>query len=116
LRTVAEATEDVAITRLDRLPDAVRRALEAAAVRVLEFPAEDSASPALALAAARLEVQKVRAVLERRLAEQRLRALAAAEWLVVDGVLSDSAALSDHPRALGVVKSHGARYFECAEL
>ena len=116
LRTVAEATEDVAITRLDRLPDAVRRALEAAAVRVLEFPAEDSASPALALAAARLEVQKVRAVLERRLAEQRLRALAAAEWLVVDGVLSDSAALSDHPRALGVVKSHGARYFEGAEL
>ena len=47
---VAEATEDVAITRLDRLPDGIRRALEAAAVRVLEFPAEDSGSPALALA------------------------------------------------------------------
>src|SRR5207237_905935 len=46
----------------------------------------------------------------------RLRALAADEWLVVDGVLSDSAALSEHPRALGVVKSHGAHYFEGTEL
>jgi hypothetical protein len=34
----------------------------------------------------------------------------------VDGVLSDSAILSAHPRTLGVVKSHGAQYFEGAEL
>jgi hypothetical protein len=116
LRTVAEATEEVAITRLDRLPASVRRALEAAGVPVLEFPAEDAGQPARALAAARVEVQKARAALERRLAERRLRALAADEWLVVDGVLSDSALLSEHPRALGVVKSHGAQYFEGAEL
>jgi len=38
------------------------------------------------------------------------------EWLVVDGVISDSPALSAHPRTLGVVKSHGAQYFEGAEL
>jgi len=116
LRTVAEATEEVAITRLDRLPAGVRRALEAAAVRVLEFPADDAGQPARALAAARIEVQKTRTALERRLAEQRLPALAADEWLVLDGVLSDSTALSEHPRALGVVKSHGAQYFEGAEL
>lgn len=116
LRTVAEATEAVAITRLDRLPAPVRQALEAADGRVLEFPAEDSGPPARALGAARIEVQKVRAALERRLAERRLPALAADEWLVVDGVLTDSAALSEHPRALGVVKSHGAHYFEGAEL
>src|SRR5207248_2693689 len=36
--------------------------------------------------------------------------------LVVDGVLSDSAALSAHRRAIGVIKSHGAQYFEGAEL
>jgi len=35
---------------------------------------------------------------------------------VVDGVLSDSAALSAHRRAIGVIKSHGAQYFEGAEL
>jgi len=116
LRTVAEATDEVAITRLDQLPARVRRVLEAAGVRVLEIPADDAGPPARTLAAARVEVQKVRAALERRLAERRLRALAADEWLVVDGVLSDSAALSEHPRALGVVKSHGAQYFEGAEL
>src|SRR5439155_12233385 len=60
LRTVAEATEAVAITRLDSLPAPVRRALEAADVRVLEFPAEDSGPPARALAGERLEVKKVR--------------------------------------------------------
>jgi len=61
-------------------------------------------------------VQKARAALERRLAERRLEALGSDEWLVVDGVLSDSAALSAHPRALGVVKSHGAQYFAGPEL
>jgi hypothetical protein len=116
LRTVAEATQELAITRLDRLPVRVRRALETAGVPVLEFPAEDAGQPARALAAARVEVQKARAALERRLAEGRLHLLAADEWLVVDGVLSDSPALSEHPRALGVVKSHGAQYFEGAEL
>src|SRR5205807_2462715 len=104
LHTVAEATEEVAITRLDSLPAPVRRALEAADVRVLEFPAEHSGPPARALAAARLEVQKVRATLERRLAERRLRALAPDAWLLVDGVLSASPALPEPPRpALGSI-------------
>src|SRR5437899_4216187 len=85
LRTVAEATEEVAITRLDRLPAGVRRALEAAGVRVLEFPAEDSGPPARALAAARVEAQKARTALERRLGEGRLHGLGADEWLVLDG-------------------------------
>ena len=116
LHTVAAAAEEVAITRLDRLPGGVRQALESAGVRVLEFPLEDAGPPARALVAARLEVQKLRAVLERRLAERRLGALAPDEWLVVDGVLSESAALSEHPRALGIVKSHGAHYFEGADL
>src|SRR2546430_7580749 len=69
-----------------------------------------------ALPAARAEVQGVRAALERGWGEQRLTALGADEWLVVDGVLSDSPALSAHPRALGVVKSHGAEYFAGPEL
>ena len=115
-RTVAENADELAITRLDRLPDAVRGALAGTGVRVVEIPADDAGQPARALPAARLEVQKARAALERRLAERRLARLGSDEWLVVDGVLSDSPALSAHPRAVGVVKSHGAEYFEGPEL
>lgn len=115
-RTVAEETEELAVTRLDLLPDAVRRALEERRVRVVEIPGEDAGQPARALPAARVEVQKARAALERRVGERGLDALGADEWLVVDGVISDSPTLSAHPRALGVVKSHGAQYFEGAEL
>jgi len=115
-RTVVEDAHDLAITRLDRLPAAVRGALEGTGVRVVEISADDAGQPARALPAARIEVQKARAALERRLAERRLTGLGADEWLVVDGVLSDSAALSAHRHALGVVKSHGAEYFAGAEL
>jgi len=115
-RTVAEDADELAITRLDRLSAAVRGALEGTGVHVVEISADDAGQPARALPAARIEVQKARAALERRLAERRLEALGSDEWLVVDGVLSDSAALSAHPRALGVVKSHGAQYFAGPEL
>src|SRR5207249_4151972 len=92
--TIAEDTDELAITRLDHLPAAVRAALEGTGVRVVEISADDAGQPARALPAARAEVQRVRAALERRLGEQRLTALGADEWLVVDGVLSDSPALS----------------------
>src|SRR5256885_2622368 len=50
LRTVAEATEEVAITRLDRLPAGRRRAPAAPHVRGLRLPARDARAPARALA------------------------------------------------------------------
>jgi hypothetical protein len=115
-RTIAENADELAVTRLDRLPAAVRGALERTGVHVVEISADDAGQPARALPAVRIEVQKARAALERRLAEQRVSGLGSDEWLVVDGVLSDSPALSAHPRALGVVKSHGAEYFAGAEL
>ena len=115
-RTVAEAAEELAITRLDRLPDVVRRALEGTGVRVVEIAASDAGQPARAVPAARVAMQAARAALERRVAEGYVATMSAAEWLVVDGVLSDSPALSMHQRTLGVVKSHGAQYFEGTEL
>jgi hypothetical protein len=115
-RTAVEDAEELAITRLDRLPEPVRRALEGTRVRVVEIAADDAGQPARALTAARVELQKARTTLERRLAERRLEALGSDDWLVVDGVLSDSPTLSAHPRALGVVKSHGAEYFQGPEL
>ena len=49
--------------------------------------------------------------LERAVAEGIAASLDATEWLVIDGLLSESAVLAEHPRALGVIKSHGAQYF-----
>ncbi|HKW39794.1 MAG TPA: hypothetical protein VJN39_00970 [Gemmatimonadales bacterium] len=115
-RTAVEAAEEFAIARLDHLTAAARAALLETRVRVVELAPEDAGQPARALPAARIEVQKARAAVERRLAERYLETLGVGDWLVVDGVLSDSAALSAHPRALGVVKSHGAQYFAGAEL
>src|SRR5207247_5143725 len=85
-------------------------------VDVLGLAEEDVGQPSRAIQAARRELERARLAQERALAEQCLAALGPNEWLVVDGVLSDSAALSAHPRALGVIKSHGAQYFEGAEL
>src|SRR5207245_605290 len=82
------------ITRLELLPDTVRGALERGGVRVVEIPAEDAGQPARALPAARVEVEKARAALERRVAERRLEALAPGEWLLNDGRIADMAALS----------------------
>src|SRR3989454_1827544 len=114
-RTIAEAAEELAITRVDHLPAAVRAALAETGVSVVEISAEDAGQPARALPAARIEVQRARATLERRLAERQLSRLDADEWLAVDRGLSDSPTLSAHPRAVGVVKSHGAEYFEGPE-
>jgi len=53
---------------------------------------------------------------ETEVAEAVAARLGAEEWLVVDGLLSESAKLAGHPRALGVIKSHSAQYFEGADL
>jgi hypothetical protein len=42
--------------------------------------------------------------------------LGAHEWLVLDGLLSDSAVTAEHPRTLGVIKSHGTQFFTGADL
>ena len=116
LRTAAQASRELAITRIESLAAPLRRALAASGVDVLGLAEEDVGQPSRAIQAARRELERARLAQERALAEQCLAALGPNEWLVVDGVLSDSAALSAHPRALGVIKSHGAQYFEGAEL
>src|SRR5207244_2354464 len=45
-RTIAEVAEELAITRLDHLPAAVRAALEATGVSVVEISAEHAGHPA----------------------------------------------------------------------
>src|SRR5579884_211861 len=102
-RTLAVRAREFVITHLAALPAAARRALADSGVDVVD------------LRAAHVRVDRAREALEHELAEACLAALGPDEWLVVDGLLSDTAAAA-HPRAVGVIKSHGTQFFSGAEL
>ena len=114
--TVAEQARELAIARLEALSAAQRRILESGGADLVDLPDAEAAQPARALEAARQAVERERVAVEKALGERAAAGLAEGEWLVVDGVLSESAQLAGHPRALGVIKSHSAQYFEGAEL
>ncbi|MGH7568363.1 MAG: hypothetical protein ACREL9_05220 [Gemmatimonadales bacterium] len=116
LRTGLERARDLAITRVAALSAPVRLALERSGVEIVDLAEEDATQPARALEAARRAVENARVALEKDLGERWAAALDPAAWLVLDGVLSESARLAAHPRVLGVVKSHAAQYFTGAEL
>lgn len=116
MRTAGEATRELLVTATQALRPAVRDALERSGVPLADLPAEEASQPGRALEAARGAVERGRVELERALGERVAAALGPEEWLVVDGLLSESAVLAGHPRALGVVKSHGAQYFTGPEL
>src|SRR6266566_3829083 len=47
-----------------------------------------------------------------QVAEQCIATLGADEWLVLDGLLSRSPTVARHPRALGIINSHGTPFLE----
>src|SRR3989454_8705305 len=57
-------------------------------------------------------VRRGGARIERDLAEQAMNDIGPDEWLVIDGLLSRSPDVARHPRALGVIKSHGTQFLE----
>jgi len=116
LLTVADATREFGVTSRPALSPAVRETLARAEVDVIDVPATEAGQPGRLLSAVQVQVDRARERIERELAEPYVAAMGEGEWLVVDGLLSDCAALARHPRALGVVKSHGAQYFEGDDL
>jgi hypothetical protein len=112
LRTAAEAAREFHAAPLAALRGPVRAALEASGVELVDVPLDAVGQPGPVLEAARRAVENARVGLEKDLGERHAAALGPEEWLVIDGVLSESARLAAHPRALGVIKSHGAQYFE----
>jgi len=116
LRTAAERSRELAITHLAALPAVARRALEQSGVEVVDLPASDLGQPSRLLRAARVRVDRAREAVERELAEECVARLGPHEWLVVDGLLSDSAVTAEHPRTLGVIKSHGTQFFSGDDL
>lgn len=119
LRTAFEAARDFAVAPLAGMAPARRRALLEHCPDVVEITLQEGgegAQPGRVLELARRAVDTARQALERDLAERCLAGLGDAEWLVVDGLLSVSGKLAGHPRALGVIKSHGAQFFTGTDL
>jgi len=112
LHTTHERSRDFAIAPLDLMDRGRRQALEAHCPDVEVVGGERVGQPVVFLETVELAVRRARARLERDLAEACLDTLAADEWLVIDGLLSLSPAVARHPRALGVIKSHGAQFLE----
>src|SRR5258708_18081907 len=97
LRTAAERSRELAITHLAALPAAARRALEQSGVDVVDLPASDLGQPSRLLRAPRGRRDRPREAVERELAEECAARPGPHESLVVDGLLSASPALAQHP-------------------
>jgi len=112
LHATFERSRAFAVAPLDRLSPTLRPLLEQAAPDIELVDGELVGQPARYLEQVESTVRRARAHLERELAEAATAALGSDEWLVLDGLLSRSPAVARHPRALGVVKSHGAQFLE----
>ena len=112
LHATLERTRAFAIAPLDRVSPTLRPLLEQAAPDIEPIDGELVGQPARYLEQVESTVRRARTHLERELAEAATAALGPAEWLVLDGLLSRSPAVARHPRALGVIKSHGAQFLE----
>ncbi len=112
IHTTLERSRAFAIAPVDRMTPALRQALEQSAADVERVSGDLVEQPARYLEMVEATVRRARAHLERELAAESIENLGADEWLVIDGLLSRSPAVARHPRALGVIKSHGGQFLE----
>ena len=112
LHATFERSRAFAVAPIDRVSPTLRPLLEQAAPDIEPVDGELVGQPARYLEQVESTVRRARAHLERELAETATASLGTDEWLVLDGMLSRSPAVARHPRALGVIKSHGAQFLE----
>jgi hypothetical protein len=112
LHTTVERRRSFVVAALSSMTPALRELLEQSAGDLEPVDAEFVGQPPRYLEQVEAIVRRARARLERELADATLEQLDADEWLVLDGLLSRSPAVARHPRALGVIKSHGAQFLE----
>jgi hypothetical protein len=115
LVTLDWEARDLVVAPVGAMRPEPRRAVETVP-DLVPLPEDSIGTPAVMLEALRREVHRARLALERTLGERTLERLGNREWLVVDGQLAVSARLARHPRALGVIKSHGAQFLEGRRL
>lgn len=110
-RSAAVARESVVIGRPEALA-AAGDVLEG--WRTIALAADEPPHPVGDLTLARTALERRRSELEREAA--RAYRLRSADWLVVDGALTESPDWAADPRMVGVVKSHASLPFAGAEL
>lgn len=120
LRTAHWEARELVLAAPESLDEARRQAIAAAGLEILVAEVDaggaGAGQPGQALETLRREVMRARQSLERDLGQRAAERLGEDEWLVVDGQLAISAALARHPRAIGVIKSHGAQFLEGRHL
>jgi len=112
LHATHERSRAFAVAPVDRMSPSLRPLLEQAAPDLESVDGALADQPARYLEQVESTVRRARAHLERELAEAATAALGTSEWLVLDGRLSRSPAVARHPRAVGVINSHGAQFLE----
>jgi len=112
LHATHEQSRAFAVAPVDRMSPTLRTLLEQAAPDLEPVDGALADHPARYLEQVESTVRRARAHLERELAEAATAALGTNEWLVLDGRLSRSPAVARHPRAVGVINSHGAQFLE----
>ena len=112
LHTTAELHRRFALAPLARLSAMAREKLEQACPDIERVEDDLVEQPVRYREMIESTVRRIRAHLERELAEEAIRDLGDEEWLVLDGRLSRSPAVARHPRTLGAIKSHGAQFLE----
>lgn len=112
LRTTFERHRAFAVAPVGRMTPALRHVLAAAVPDIEPIDGELAGQPLQYLEKVESTVRRVRAHLERELAEASTGSLGAEEWLILDGLLSRSPGVARHPRALGVITSHGVQFLE----
>jgi len=116
LRTALWEARELVVAPAGTLDEPRRRAIVAAGLEAVSAEPDGPLQPGQALEVVRREVHRARQTLERELGRRAIERLGDTEWLVVDGQLAVSAVLARHPRALGVIKSHGAQFLEGRHL
>ena len=112
LRTTRERSRAFALAPVTRMSPDLRRRLEEGAPELEPMDAQLVDNPAGYLDRVESTVRRARAAIERDLAEAWIGTASGDDWLVLDGLLSRSPAVARHPRAIGVIKSHGAQFLE----
>ncbi|MGH7537565.1 MAG: hypothetical protein ACREMF_02940 [Gemmatimonadales bacterium] len=116
LVTVASEQRALVIASRAALGAEPQAAIASEGMRVVLLEEGAATQPGQVVEALRREVHRARHAVEKGVGERILEGLTDGEWLVLDGQLSVSAALARHPRALGVIKSHGAQFLEGRHL